>query len=81
MKAFIYLSLKDEIPDNAGTMVAEKLRELGFAEVANVRIGRCLEVELDGSAGVETQRRLDGMCTQLLVDPELENGKVIKLED
>jgi phosphoribosylformylglycinamidine synthase PurS subunit len=49
MKARIYVTLKPDVLDPQGKAVFHSLQELGYEEVADVRIGRYLEVELEGT--------------------------------
>lgn len=79
MKALIYVYLRDEVPDNSGKIVADRLNEQGFSEVINVKIGKLIELEFDSSSGVEIQRRIDQMCTLLLADSDIENYQVVKI--
>lgn len=79
MKALIYISLREEVPDNSGKLIAEKLCEQGFSEVINAKVGKMIELELDGASGVETQRRLESMCSLLLADTAIEYYQVIKI--
>lgn len=81
MKAFVYVSWKDEIPDASGKLVVEKLNSQGFHEVLGCKLGRLIELEFDGSAGLEVQRRLESMCNLLLTDPDIERYEIIKIED
>jgi phosphoribosylformylglycinamidine synthase PurS subunit len=75
MKARIYVTLKRDVLDPQGKAVFHSLQELGYDEVADVRIGRYLEVELDGSPEAARQR-LDEMCRRLLANPVTEEFKV-----
>jgi len=75
MKARIYVTLKPDVLDPQGKAVFHSLQELGYDEVADVRIGRYLEVELEGSPEA-AQKRLDEMCRRLLANPVTEEFKV-----
>jgi phosphoribosylformylglycinamidine synthase PurS subunit len=75
MKARIYVTLKPDVLDPQGKAVFHSLQELGYEEVADVRIGRFLEVELKGSP-TEARERLDEMCRRLLSNPVTEDFKV-----
>jgi phosphoribosylformylglycinamidine synthase PurS subunit len=75
MKARIYVTLKPDVLDPQGKAVFHSLQELGYEEVADVRIGRYLEVELEGTPDVARQR-LDEMCRRLLANPVIEEYRV-----
>jgi len=70
MKAKVYVTLKQGVLDPQGQAVARTLRRMGFAEVADVRIGKYIEVE------VEDRRRLEEMCKQLLANTVIEDYRI-----
>ena len=48
MKIRVYVTLKRGVLDPQGQAVARTLRRTGFEEVTDVRIGKYIEVKLDG---------------------------------
>jgi phosphoribosylformylglycinamidine synthase PurS subunit len=75
MKARIYVTLKPDVLDPQGKAVFHSLQELGYSEVADVRIGRFLEIELNGDPANASQQ-LEEMCRRLLANPVIEDFKV-----
>ena len=75
MKARIYVTLKPDVLDPQGKAVFHSLQELGYSEVADVRIGRFLEIELNGEPA-DARGRLDEMCRRLLANPVIEDFRV-----
>lgn len=75
MKARIYITLKPDVLDPQGKAVFHSLQELGYREVADVRIGRFLEIELKGEPA-DARQRLDEMCRRLLANPVIEDFRV-----
>ena len=75
MKARIYVNLKRDVLDPQGKAVHHSLQDLGYEEVADVRIGRYLEIELKGEPA-EAQARLEEMCRRLLANPVTEDFRV-----
>lgn len=75
MKARIYVTLKPDVLDPQGKAVFHALQELGYSEVADVRIGRFLEIELSGDP-THAGQRLEEMCRRLLANPVIEDFKV-----
>lgn len=65
--------------DPQGQAVAQALAALGFAGVADVRVGKAIElaVEADSRAAAEAAAR--GMCEKLLANPVTEDF-VIEVE-
>jgi phosphoribosylformylglycinamidine synthase len=81
MKARVLVRLKPGILDAQGVTVKRALTSLGFAEVQDVRIGKVVDVELDGLGPDEARRRVDEMCARLLCNPVIEDFTVELLAD
>jgi phosphoribosylformylglycinamidine synthase len=65
---------KAGILDPQGVAVERALPALGFADVANVHIGRLVELD------VEDPGQLDSMCRRLLANPLVEDYEVQLLD-
>ena len=72
MRAKVYVTPKEGVLDPAGKAIERSLHSLGFMEVRGVRLGRYIEVELDGEPG-EAGPRLDEMCRKLLANGVIED--------
>jgi phosphoribosylformylglycinamidine synthase PurS subunit len=59
--------------DAQGQVVGKALNSLGYGEVKAVRIGKLIEVELDGGDLEKARARTDEMCRKLLANPVIEN--------
>jgi phosphoribosylformylglycinamidine synthase PurS subunit len=81
MKARVLVRLKPSILDAQGVTVKRALASLGFAEVQDVRVGKVVDVELDGLAPEDARRRVDEMCARLLCNPVIEDFTVELLGD
>jgi phosphoribosylformylglycinamidine synthase subunit PurS len=77
MKVKVVVTPKAAVLDPQGTAVREAMQHLGMPEVREVRIGKYLEIELDGD-GSEIERRLHGLCRDLLSNPVIEDYKLEK---
>jgi phosphoribosylformylglycinamidine synthase len=75
MIARVVVVPKPVVNDPQGVTVRQGLNALGFGEVADVRMGKYIEVRLGGGAGSveETRRRVDEMCRQLLANQVIED--------
>jgi len=75
MRALIYVSLKPAVLDPQGKAVRGALHSLGYQEAADVRVGKFIEVTIEGS-GDEARRRAEArvkeMCEKLLANPVIE---------
>ncbi len=76
-KARVFVTLKRGVLDPQGSAVNRALHALGYGEVADVRLGKLIEVTLDGNATeAEERARLDEMCKKLLANTVIEDYKV-----
>jgi phosphoribosylformylglycinamidine synthase len=64
---------KPVVNDPQGVTVRQSLNALGFGEVADVRVGKYIEVRLDGESVEDARRRVDEMCRQLLANQVIED--------
>ena len=76
MKARILVRLKPGILDVQGASVQRALHGLGFAEVQALRVGKVLDIELDGVSGDSARRRVEEMCARLLTNQVIEDYTV-----
>jgi phosphoribosylformylglycinamidine synthase len=73
MKAKVYVSLKKGILDPQGKAIQNALQVLGHSKVREVRVGKYIELDLDGIPAEEARRRLTEMCEKLLANPVIED--------
>lgn len=73
MTARVLIRLKPGILDVQGVSVQRALGGLGFPEVRGVRVGKVIELELDGMDKDAARGRIDDMCARLLVNPVIED--------
>ena len=72
MRAKVYVTPKAGVLDPAGRATEQALHALGFPQVRDVRLGRYIEMNVDGDpAAVAVQ--LDEMCRQLLANGVIED--------
>ena len=75
MKAKVYITLKPGLLDAQGKTVKQALDGLGFKGVADVRIGKYIELELTGRSA-SAKREVEQMCKKLLANPVIETYRV-----
>ena len=74
MTAKIYVTLKSGVLDPQGQAVSRSLARLGFDEVKDARIGKYIEVKLDGNhKSGDVEKRIDAMCRDLLANTVIED--------
>ena len=72
MRAKVYVTLKPGVLDPAGKAIEHALHTLGFAEAQDVRLGKYIELRLDGDA-TQATGRVDDMCRKLLANGVIED--------
>lgn len=73
MKARVYVTYRTGILDPQGNAVARSLVALGFDDVAEVRTGKLIDIELRATDRASVERRVEEMCRRLLVNPIIED--------
>jgi len=75
MKATVLVRPKEGILDPQGQAIEQSLRKLGF-DVAQARIGRVVDVEVDAASADEARAKVEEMCRQLLANPLIESYEI-----
>lgn len=68
----VIVTPKAAVLDPQGAAVRDAMQHLGMPEVRSVRIGKYLEIELDGDTA-EVEPRLRELCRDLLSNPVIED--------
>jgi phosphoribosylformylglycinamidine synthase PurS subunit len=75
MKATVLVRPKPGILDPQGEAVESSLRHLGFS-VADARIGRVVDLEVEASDPTAARTEIERMCEQLLANPLIESYEI-----
>ena len=75
MKATVLVRPKPGILDPQGEAVESSLRQLGFP-VADARVGRLVDLEVEASDADEARAKLAEMCERLLANPLIESYEI-----
>ncbi|HBT20752.1 MAG TPA: phosphoribosylformylglycinamidine synthase subunit PurS [Peptococcaceae bacterium] len=70
--AKIYVTLKEEVLDPQGNAVGKALHAMNYKEVQSVRIGKYMELYIEGEDAETVGKRVDEMCSRLLANPVIE---------
>ncbi len=81
MKAKVYVTLKKGVLDPQGSAVMGALKSMDFSEVTDVRVGKFMEIELDGAPGKAGQKRIGEMCEKLLANTVIEDYRIELVEE
>lgn len=79
MNAKVIVMPKAAVLDPQGNAVRDAMRHLGMPEVRSVRIGKYMEINIDGQNG-ELESRLHRLCRDLLSNPVIEDYSLQKGE-
>jgi phosphoribosylformylglycinamidine synthase len=84
VKFNVIVKPKEAVLDPQGNAVRDAMRHLGMPEVQSVRIGKFMEINLEGN-DVDLEKRLRGLCRDLLSNPviedyELQNPNGLKIK-
>jgi phosphoribosylformylglycinamidine synthase subunit PurS len=79
VKAKVIVMPKAAVLDPQGNAVRDAMRHLGMPEVRSVRIGKYMEINIDGQNG-DLETRLRGLCRDLLSNPVIEDYELQKVD-
>ena len=72
MKASIIVMPKRTVLDPQGKAVKHALDSMNFTGIKDVRVGKFMEIELEGGDKAELQKKIDEACHKLLSNPVIE---------
>jgi phosphoribosylformylglycinamidine synthase subunit PurS len=72
----VIVALKPVVNDPQGLVVRDSLHRLGFAGVRAVRVGKHLELEVDGDDEDSVRAQVEDMCEQLLRNTVIEDSRI-----
>jgi phosphoribosylformylglycinamidine synthase subunit PurS len=75
VRATVLVRPKPGILDPQGEAVESSLRQLGFP-VADARVGRLVDLEVEAADAEEARARLAQMCERLLANPLIESYEI-----
>jgi phosphoribosylformylglycinamidine synthase len=72
VKAKIIVMPKKTVLDPQGKAVKHALESMNLSGIKDVRIGKFMEIELEGDNKAELQKKIDEACHKLLSNPVIE---------
>ena len=76
MLAKIHITLKKEVLDPQGSVIANSLKSLGFDNVIDVRQGKFIELEIESEDRESVTKQCNEMCEKLLANLVIEDYSV-----
>jgi phosphoribosylformylglycinamidine synthase PurS subunit len=75
VRATVLIRPKAGVLDPQGQAVRSSLCQLGF-DVAEARIGRVVDLEVDAANPIDARKAIERMCEQLLANPLIESYEI-----
>ncbi|MFZ2033196.1 MAG: phosphoribosylformylglycinamidine synthase subunit PurS [Candidatus Dormiibacterota bacterium] len=72
----VIVALKPVVNDPQGLVVRDGLHRLGFPGVRAVRVGKHLELEVEGDDEASVRTQVEAMCEQLLRNTVIEDSRI-----
>ena len=76
MKAKVYITLKPGLLDAQGKTIKGALESLGFQGIAEVRVGKYVEIALNHRSKASAKQHVERMCQKLLTNPIIERYRI-----
>jgi len=76
LKARVFITLKNGVLDPQGKAIGHALTGLGFSSVGEVRQGKVIDLELNGSNADQAKTELKAMCEKLLANTVIEKYEI-----
>ena len=77
MQAIVNISLKEGVLDPQGRAISHSLKDLGFNEVSDVRVGKQILLEIDENDPTRLRQRVARMCETLLSNTVIEDYSIV----
>jgi phosphoribosylformylglycinamidine synthase PurS subunit len=76
MRFQVLVRLKEGVLDVQGKAVESGLQDRKFANIKNVRVGRVIELEIDGQSSDTARAQVEEVCKLLLANPVIERYEI-----
>lgn len=76
LRARVHVGLKPGVLDPQGKAVADTLGRMGFGEVTSARIGKTIDLDLEGADRADAENRVKEMCEKLLANTVIESYRI-----
>jgi phosphoribosylformylglycinamidine synthase len=80
MRMQVFVRLKSGVLDVQGKAIERGLSDNGFEGVSNIRVGKLIELDIDGKDEAACRAQAEAVCQKLLANPIIENFEIRSLE-
>lgn len=77
MRVQIIVRFKEGVLDPQGEAALHALQTLGFSSVKSVRVGKCIELDVEARDAHDAQTQTQRMCAELLSNPVMETAEIV----
>ena len=78
MKFSVTVTLKKDVLDPQGKVVSQTLKNMGMANLIQIRQGKFFEIDLNEKDTTKAQSQVKEMCEKLLANQIIEDFKINK---
>lgn len=76
MRFQVLVRLKGGVLDVQGKAIETGLKDKKYESFKNIRVGRVIELEVDGVSKEEAKQQVDEVCKLLLANPVIEQYEI-----
>ncbi|MEY4668476.1 MAG: hypothetical protein RL518_1175 [Pseudomonadota bacterium] len=76
MRFQVLVRLKDGVLDVQGKAIETGLKDKKFNAFKNIRVGRVIELDVEGVAPAEARAQVEEVCKLLLANPVIEQYEI-----
>ena len=76
MKISAIVTLKKDVLDPQGKVVSQTLKNMGYANVSNVRQGKYFQIEINTTNKEEAKKIAEEICKKLLANVIIEDYEI-----
>jgi phosphoribosylformylglycinamidine synthase len=73
VKIKVFVTPKKNVLDPQGVAVGHALESLGLSGLRGTRVGKVIELDVEGSDGPALRAQVDRLCRELLSNPVIED--------
>ena len=79
LKFSVTVTLKKDVLDPQGKVVENTLKNMGMVDLKSIRQGKHFEIEVNEDDLTQAEKKVNDMCTKLLVNLIIEDYKINKI--
>ena len=76
MKVSVTVTLKKDVLDPQGKVVEKTLKNMGYANIENVRQGKYFEIEINENDNENAKDIIEEICNKLLINKVIEDYSI-----